>query len=151
MGEDPYAGLLGEMDARAAKAYRPPVSIGTVLESGEGRLVIRADGMELDQDELYVAQYLTDGWSEQLRGLEWPVSSALPEKVFSGKCWVPYGTVVLEGTAAVTRPAETVPGATAESASATHPGQLQAGDHVLLLRSEDEQSYYVICRFVRWR
>ena len=150
MKEDPYAGLLGEVEESASKVYRPPLCEGTVLEAGEGRLVIRGDGMELDREDLYVAQYLTDGWTEQLRGLEWPTTSNLPEKVFSGKCWVPFGTAVLEGTAEVTRPAEQVSGTTAETGGATQPAALSAGDRVLLLRSQDEQTYYVICKFVRW-
>ena len=52
--EDPYAGILLEVDKRAQKAQPPGWCLGTVLDVGEDRLVIRADGMDLDERDLMV-------------------------------------------------------------------------------------------------
>lgn len=150
MADDPYAGLIGEFDARADRTYRSPLCEGTVLESSDGRLVVRADGMDLDQDDLLVASYLTKGWREQLYELAWPLMAQLPQAEFYGTCEVVISGTSITGKAQVTRPAEQVEGETAKTAGATHPAALFIGDKVLLLRSRDEQSYYVICKFVKW-
>ena len=52
-------------------------------------------------------------------------------------------------TCQVIRPVETVEGKTAKEAPATHGSLLHAGDHVLLLRSADGQTYYVVERMVK--
>ena len=44
---------------------------------------------------------------------------------------------------------ETVEGKTAKEAPATHGSLLHAGDHVLLLRSANGQTYYVVERMVK--
>lgn len=148
--DDPFAGLVQAMDRRAARAARSPVCVGTVLEAAPGRLVIRCDGLELDQDDLLVASHLTAGWTQTLTGLGWPLTAQLPKAKFSGTCRVTVGTSSYTGTAEVTRPEEQVAGITADQGSATYPTPLAAGDWALLLRSEDGQSYYVLCKFVRW-
>lgn len=147
---DPFAGILSEMDGRAKRAVTWPFCLGTVREAGPGRLVIRSDGMDLDQDELYVAEYLTEGWTEQLTGLSWPLTASLPEATFHGTCEVIISGTRVTGTAQVTRPPETVEGVTTDEDSATHTARLAAGDPVLLLKSQDGQTYYVMCKFVRW-
>ena len=147
---DPFAGILSELDHRAKRAATWPFCLGTVLEAGAGRLVIRADGMDLDQNELYVAEHLTEGWTEQLKELNWPLTANLPEAVFHGTCEIVISGETVTGTAQVTRPPETVEGETADEAPATHTARLAAGDPVLLLKSQDGQTYYVMCKFVRW-
>ena len=52
--EDPYSGLLLEIDKRAQGQWPPGLLRGTVLDVGEGRLVIQAGGMTLDEQDLMV-------------------------------------------------------------------------------------------------
>ena len=42
-------------------------AVGKVLATS--LLKIRADGLELDLEDLFIAQHLTAGWQEQLTGL----------------------------------------------------------------------------------
>ena len=72
----------------------------------------------------------------------------MPEKKFQGKCWVPFGTGGIEGTAEVTRPEEDAAGKTAKEATATHDRPLAVGDMVLLIPSEDGQTYYMVEKLV---
>ena len=140
---DPYVGLNQYFGRKAAGAMPSWYAVGKVVSTSP--LKIRADGLDLDIEDLYIAQHLTAGWIEQLTGLSWPVISNLPQKTFSGTCQCGLSS----GQAWVTRPAEAVSGETAESAPVTHGALLKAGDMVLLLRSGDGQTYYVIERLVK--
>lgn len=140
---DPYVGLNQYFGRKAAGAVPPWYVVGKVISTSP--LKIRADGLDLDIEDLYIAQHLTAGWSEQLTGLAWQVLSTLPQKSFHGKCLCGLSS----GTCQVTRPEEEVKGKTAETAPVTHGALLKAGDTVLLLRSGDGQTYYIIERMVK--
>lgn len=144
--KDPYCGLNRHFSRRAQGEIPSWYAIGQVLSVQP--LKVRADGMDLDRTDLKVAGSLLSGWTEQLSGLSCPVSSQLPEKKLTGTCKVTVNGVVCAGTAEVTRPAETVSGKTGAAASATHGIRLKAGDEVLLLRSADGQTYYLVERMV---
>ncbi len=140
---DPYVGLNDYFGRKAAGAVPSWYAVGKVLSTNP--LKIRADGLDLDIEDLYIAQHLTAGWIEQLTGLAWSVTSTLTQKTFSGQCRCSLSS----GDAWVTRPEEVVEGKTAETAQVTHGALLKAGDLVLLLRSMDGQTYYVLERLVK--
>ena len=139
----PYVGLNEYFGRKASEAVLPWYAVGKVLSTSP--LKIRADGLDLDLEDLYLAQHLTAGWIEQLTGLAWPLTASLPRKQFDGKCNCSYGS----GSCYVIRPEETVEGKTTEAAPITHGALLKAGDMVLLLRSADGQTYYVVERIVK--
>lgn len=134
---DPYVGLNQYFGRKAAGAVPSWYAVGKVISTSP--LKIRADGLDLDIEDLYIAQHLTAGWIEQLTSLSWPLTANLPRKQFDGKCNCSYGS----GSCYVIRPEETVEGETAEAAPITHGALLKAGDMVLLIRSADGQNYYL--------
>ena len=140
---DPYVGLNDYFGRKAAGAVPSWYAVGRVISTSP--LKIRADGLDLDIEDLYIAQHLTAGWVEQLTELAWPVTSTLPQKNFNGRCQCGLSS----GSCYVTRPEEEVEGETAEAAPVTHGALLKAGDLVLLLRSMDGQTYYLIERLVK--
>ena len=77
--------------------------------------------------------------AEETQRSWYAIQAVLPKKVFAGYCeiWVNGGTV--RGDAFVTRPEEAVQSKV----------PLSAGDEVLLLRSGDAQTYYLIERMVK--
>lgn len=140
---DPYVGLNEYFGRKASEAVPSWYAVGKVISTSP--LKIRADGMDLDLEDLYLAEHLTAGWQERLTGLSWPLTAKLPQKIFQGTCKCELSS----GTCQVVRTEETVEGKTAKEAWATHGALLHAGDQVLLLRSADGQTYYVIERLVK--
>ncbi len=140
---DPYVGLNEYFGRKASEAVPSWYAVGKVISTSP--LKIRADGMDLDLEDLYLAEHLTAGWQEQLTGLSWPLTAKLPQKMFQGTCKCELSS----GTCQVVRTEETVEGKTAKEAPATHGALLHAGDQVLLLRSADGQTYYVVERMVK--
>ena len=140
---DPYVGLNEYFGRKASEAVPSWYAVGKVISTSP--LKIRADGMDLDLEDLYLAEHLTAGWQEQLTGLSWSLTARLPQKMFQGTCKCELSS----GTCQVVRTEETVEGKTAKEAPATHGALLHAGDQVLLLRSADGQTYYVIERLVK--
>lgn len=132
---DPFVGLNQFIDQRAEKTQRPWYAIGKVLSVSP--LKIRADGMDLDREDLRVPESLFPDFAPMVQGRG--IQAVLPEKVLTGYCeiWINGGSV--RGDVYVTRPAETVQSKV----------PLAAGDEVLLLRSGDAQTYYLIERMVK--
>lgn len=64
---DPYVGLNDYFGRKAAGAVPSWYAVGRVISTTP--LKIRADGLDLDIEDLYIAQHLTAGWIEQLTGL----------------------------------------------------------------------------------
>ena len=143
---DPYLGLNNHIRQQAQSQIPTYYVIGKIMSLKP--FCVRAAGMNLDREDLSIAQHLLPGWTEHLTNLEWPTKTRLPEKKFQGKCWVPFGTGVIEGTAEVTRPEEEAAGKTAKEATATHDRPLAVGDMVLLIPSEDGQTYYIVEKLV---
>lgn len=139
---DPFLGLNEHIRTQAMGQFPRLYAVGKVLSINP--LLIRAEGMNLDREDLRVAQHLLPGWREQLTELGWPVTSTLPLKRFYGKCECVYSV----GDAYVDRPEETVEGLTTEAAGVTHGWGLSEGDEVLLIPSEDSQTYYVVEKLV---
>lgn len=140
---DPYVGLNQYFGRKAAEAVPSWYAVGKVISTSP--LKIRADGMDLETEDLYIAEHLSAGWQERLSGLSWPLTAELAQKTLLGECTCSLSS----GKCQVIRPQETVTGKTTAEATATHGALLRAGDQVLLIRSGDGQTYYVIERLVK--
>lgn len=125
---DPFVGLTRFFDRRARGQIPAYYAIGKVIAVSP--LTIRAAGMDLDREDLRIAQHLLPGKPEQLLKKEWGMESVLPQETFYGSC----KCGLSEGKACVTRPQETVRGAV----------PLAVGDEVLLIPSADGQLYYIV-------
>ena len=81
---DPYVGLNDYFGRKAAGAVPSWYAVGRVISTTP--LKIRADGLDLDIEDLYIAQHLTAGWVEQLTGagLAGHLHPA-PEEQFNGQ------------------------------------------------------------------
>ena len=143
---DPYLGLNNHIRRQAQGQIPTYYTIGKIISLRP--LVVRAAGMNLDKDDLKIAQHLTPSWKEALSELAWPLTADLPRKQFDGQCQITIGTSTYTGTAWVIRPEETVEGKTTENATATHPNTLLVGDEVILIPSADGQVYYMVDKLV---
>lgn len=147
--EDPYAGLLLEMDKRARGQQAPGLLLGTVLEAGEGRLVIRAGGMTLDREDLMADPRLL-GRSNSPRRLTMELDQASVTLDVGGamvQTLIPAGTPPISSI-----PLYELPGSLTGSvtgAVALDSERLVPGDQVLLLPDSEGQTYYVLCKVVR--
>lgn len=139
---DPYLGLNNHIRQQARSQIPTYYTMGKVISLKP--LQVRAAGMNLDRDDLRIAQHLLAGWTEHLTNLEWGVTSTLPQKRFYGQCEC--GLAI--GTAWVDRPEEEVKGKTVKEATATHDRPLAVGDQVLLIPSDDGQTYYMVEKMV---
>lgn len=136
---DPFLGLTRLFQNLAREQLPPGCVEGRVLSASP--LKVRADGIDLDGEDLYIAQHLTGGWTEQLTGLSWGVTATLPARRLTGQ-----GT---DGSCYVNREKEELQGKTAASGEITHSATLKEGDDVLLLRSADGQTYYLMEKLVK--
>lgn len=139
---DPYLGINNHIREQARSQVPTYYAIGKVISLRP--LVVRAAGMNMDKDDLKIAQHLTPAWTEALSNLSWPLTADLPQARFDGKCSCGLGS----GTCYVVRPEETVSGRTADQATATHPNSLLVGDEVILIPSADGQTYYIVDKLV---
>lgn len=139
---DPYLGLNAHIRQQARDQLPTYYTVGKVVSLRP--LTIRAAGMNLTKEDLRIAQHLAPSWKEPLSELAWPLTAKLPRVVFTGSCSCSAGA----GTCQVTRPEETINGATTKQATVTHPNALLVGDEVVLIPSSDCQTYYVVEKFV---
>lgn len=134
---DPFVGLTQHIRQEARGQYVPAYAIGKVISASP--LVIRADGMDLDKEDLLVPAHLTKA--------DWPVVSTLPYRVLEGS----YNQTT--GKVTVIRPSEKLPGvpswAEKDPPAAPALDWLKIGETVLLIRTEDGQTYCVVERMVR--
>lgn len=136
---DPFLGLT-RLFQNLAREQTPSFCVeGRVLSVSP--LKVRADGIDLDGEDLYIAQHLTGGWTERLTGLSWAVTATLPARRLTGQG--------ADGSCYVDRTEEEIQGSTADSGEVTHSAALKEGDTVLLLRSEDGQTYYLMEKLVK--
>ena len=139
---DPYLGLNDHIRRQAKDQVPMYYTIGKVLSLRP--MIVRAAGMNLEKDDLKIAQHLVPEWVELLTKLEWPLTAELPQAVFTGTCFCSAGA----GTCRVTRPKETVEGKTTDEATVTHPKSLVVGDEVILIPSSDGQMFYMVDKLV---
>lgn len=131
-GRDPYYGFW-EMSRAESKGLMPLYyCIGTVLEVGQGKLRIRADGHELDEEDLYINEALRWNFEEEA---EMELTGNQLEGV-TGICALgsaASGFTITGGSIAGTYKVES---------------RLKAGDEVLMIPSSDRQTYYVVMKVV---
>lgn len=139
---DPFLGINEHIRNQARSQVPTYYTIGKVLSVSP--MVVRAAGMNLDKEDLRIAQHLKPGWVEHLAELEWALTAELPQKIFTGSC----ACGLASGTATVTRPRETVEGKTTKEATVKHDLPLAVGDEVLLIPSADGQIYYLVDKIV---
>ena len=134
---DPFVGINQHIRKEARGQYVPAYAIGKVISTSP--LVIRADGMDLDKEDLLVPAHLT--------AADWPVISTLPTRTLSGSYNAQTGEVK------VYRPEEKLPGvpiwAEKEKVDMPKLEWFKVGETVLLIRTEDGQTYCVVERMVR--
>lgn len=63
---DPFAGLLLEMQEQGRRVQPPGWCLGRVLEIGEGKLKILANGHVLDEEDLWVPPQLLAGYEKDV-------------------------------------------------------------------------------------
>ena len=139
---NPFRALNDHIRAQARSQIHPSLLVGQVLSLRPP--VVRADGLDLTGEDLYCCRQLLPDWDETLTGLQWPLTADIPEKKFVGFALVDGSRCYAE----VTRPEEVVRGRTCETARITHGRALDAGDLVLMQRSPDGQSYYILDKVV---
>lgn len=121
---DPYVGLNAHIRSQAQSQLRSHYAVGQVLSIRPLR--VRADGLDLEGNDLMVAQGLL-------------LEAHLPARQLAGKC----SCALSSGDCYVTRGAETVPWRDAATGTARGWG-LAAGDWALLIPSEDGQTYFLV-------
>ena len=127
---NPYSGLNDTIRKLAQGEMPTYLTIGKVMRVDP--LLIRAAGLDLDADDLRIAQHLTQQ--------ETRTRTMLPEATF-------HGVDSMGGPCYVIRPKEYVYGR--PKWPEQPPGALLCeGDEVLLMPSEDGQIYYVLERMV---
>ena len=148
MNVDAFPGILEEMRGQARSVAPPGMCLGVVKEYSAQRLVIQANGMMLENDDLMVnAELLYDAVMEA-------------EASYGGQL----GQVTLEVDKTVSATASCGFGAISSITLTDVPGQLSGtgvvqvtvktrrlavGDQVLMQPTADGQLYYVICKVVR--
>lgn len=127
---DPYVGINQHISRRAGNEQHPTYTIGRILSLDP--IKIRADGIDLEKEDLRVAESMHPNFIADLEAREGVgIKTRLPKKVVQ----------VLEssiGPFLFLRPEEYVFGWVV----------LNVDDEVLLMRSNDGQTYYLIDRMV---
>lgn len=126
---DPYLGLNNHIRQQAREMAPTYYAIGKVLSLRP--LKIRADGLDLDRDDLRVPESMYSNFVQDAPAVGRGIRTRLPEAYFHCSCGAGAGVAV--------RPEEYVYGATV----------IKDGDEVLLIRSDDGQTYYLAERMVR--
>lgn len=126
---DPYLRLNNHIRQQAREMVPTYYAIGKVLSVRP--LKIRADGLDLDRDDLCVPESMYSNFIQDEPIVGRGIRTRLPEAYFPCSCGLGGGVAV--------RPEEYVYGATV----------IDVGDEVLLVRSSDGQTYYLVERMVR--
>ena len=122
---NPYVGINQHISQRANKEQHPTYTIGRILSLNP--IKIRADGIDLEKEDLRVAESMYPNFLENIEDREENgVETLLPEKLVQV-------TQSAIGPFVFLRPEEHV---------------LNVDDEVLLMRSDDGQTYYLIERMV---
>ena len=144
-GRDPYFDMLRMVREEAAGQIPLYVCLGQVLKATEKELLVLADGHQLDQDDILVADWLKPAWEEkadlllqeeltmagQLNGAASPCPNGSHnyfrvDSIAGGK---------IQDKKARYKPAEL---------------RLKEKDIVLLIPDQDRQIYYLITKVVSW-
>ena len=143
-GRDPYFELLNMVRGEAAGQIPLYFCLGQVLKATEEELVVLADGHELDQEDILVADWLKPAWEEKAEIL------LQEELTMSGQ---------LNGAASPCPngshnyfKVSSISGGQIADGKARYKKdmRLKAKDQVLLIPNAERQKYFVICKVVSW-
>ena len=144
-GRDPYFELLNMVRGEAAGQIPLYFCLGQILKATEEKLVVLADGHELDQEDILVADWLKPAWEEKAEIL------LQEELTMSGR---------LNGAASPCPngshnyfTVNNIEGGKIEDKKAKYkPAELRLkeNDIVLLIPDRDRQIYYLITKVVSW-
>ena len=164
-GLDPFAGLNLEMQRQAKSILPPSWRLGRVTAVGPGTLRIAANGMELDEEDLWVNPRLLAGHEEPVRVKIALAAPAEDEKSRASDEDKESESVTLDIGGAYVRtlidtdllivesiPLWELPGALTGTLTGTLEvldDRLQVGDWVALLPDANEEFYYVLTKVVR--
>lgn len=142
--QDPYAGMLLEMQNQARKTQLPGCCLGRVMEIGPGRLTIQADGLTLDEEDLLVNPMLLYDAKETIKITFSDEKNKLTLDVnTSVNTWPACSDIELPLRL------YDIPGILSGTVEAIITSQrLQVGDQVVLLPDREGQTYFVICKVV---
>lgn len=141
-GRDPYLGLLNTMRDEAQALAPVYFCLGEVLEVTETTLRVKADGHELDQDDLLINDMLRVNYEEEAH-VEIAAADTDIQGQFLGMATCGLG---VHGSFDITSMASGHIKAT-EKYRVEY--RLAAGDLVLLIPSSDRQTYYLVMKVVR--
>ena len=135
---NPYLGLLGMVRTEASAQIPLTMCVGEVLAdyTEVGKLSVRADGHDLDEDDLMVPEELRPDWQEKstLLAAEGTIQVSGMAYCQAGKHETFRFDRMASGTVALTaKPSEP---------------KLRKGDRVLLIPDRARQIYYLICKVV---
>lgn len=145
MARDPYLGILEMTRDEAAEQIPLYVCLGKVLKADKETLRVQADGHELDQEDILVADWLKPAWEEKAEVLlqeELTMSGRLNGA--ASACPNGYHTYFdvndiaggqIQDKKAKYKPAEP---------------RLKENDIVLLIPNRERQIYYLIAKVVSW-
>ena len=135
---NPYLGLLGMVRTEASGQIPLTMCVGEVLSdyTEVGKLSIRADGHDLDGDDLMVPEELRPDWQEKstLLSAEGTIQVSGLASCQAGKHETFRFDRMTSGTPALT--------------SKPSQPRLRKGDRVLLIPDRARQIYYLVCKVV---
>ena len=144
-GRDPYFELLNMVRGEAAGQIPLYFCLGQILKATEEELVVLADGHELDQEDILVADWLKPAWEEKADSLlQEELTMAGRLNGSASPCPNGYhtyfdvsdiGNGMIRDKRARYKPAEL---------------RLKEKDIVLLIPDRDRQIYYLITKVVSW-
>lgn len=149
-GRDPYVGILDVVRTEAQELSPLYFCIGTVLSVDKEKILVQADGHELDNDDLLINDQLRDTWMED----EWMDiemgGSWAPEMELSGRL-NGSASPCANGSHSYFNVTDTSGGRLRqEKASVVPPWRLAKGDKVLLIPNESRQLYYLVMKVVAY-
>ncbi len=144
-GRDPYLRLLDTMRQEASGLAPLYFCLGEVLEISEDTLRIRADGHELDAEDLFINDQLRVNFEEEAE-----VMMDTPDLEVSGNL---HGMIPTCGAGPGHRIFEVSGISDGRICDATArykvKYRLKAGDTVLLIPDRDRQIYYIVMKVVK--
>ena len=156
-GLDPFAGLNLEMQRQAKSILPPSWCLGRVTAVGPGVLRITANGMELDEEDLWVDPRLLMGHEQPAVRIQLTMPEDADEEDVCEvtmdmggewiRTWIPLGEAGID-----THRLYTMPGRLTGVIRGTVElldDRLHVGDWVALLPDANEEFYYVLTKVVR--
>lgn len=127
--KNPYTGILDVMEESAKGAKTTAYVTGEVVSASP--LVVRANGVEIEAEAMRVNPMLRKGYKRKLKASipAHTISGAISATGVSGDCTINVSTQTISGIEITLTEDE-----------------LKVGDLVLMIPTDDMQTYHLICR-----